>query len=97
MNLLPAALTIAVTDADGTYRNFRARKASLDCGAGSLEFKAGSPSCCRQFDQAVLSVCAAAGDTSLTLYNGTASLSASALHILCEAFCEEPDCKMARA
>lgn len=83
------AITIAVTSADGVRRDFLARTASIDFEAGTLEFKAGSPGYHRKFETAVLHVIEPGGGTSLTLHHGTASLSASALHILCEDF-QEP-------
>jgi len=85
---MPADLTIAITDTCGCRRNFQADRASLDCGAGCLELQAGSPCYCRKFDDAVVKIFDAAGETVLVLRNGTASLTAAALHILCEAFRE---------
>ena len=83
------ALTIAVTDACGLHRSFQADRASLDCGAGLLEFKTGCPTFCRKFDDAVLTIFHPTGDTLVSLHNCTASLAADALHILCEDFREE--------
>ena len=89
VKLLSAPLTIAVTDASGSHRRFQADRASLDCGVGLLEFKAGCPTFCRKFDEAVLTIFHPAGDTIVSLHNCTASLAADALHILCEDFREE--------
>lgn len=86
---MSAHLTIAVTDACGSRRNFQAAQASLDCGAGSLAFKAGSPTYSRKFDNALLTIFHPEGDTLVLLHNCTASLSADALHILCEDFQEK--------
>lgn len=88
VKIMSAVLTIAVTDASGSRRSFQAGRASLDCGAGSLEFQAGSPTYCRKFDDAVLRIFQPAGEAVLLLHNGTASLTAAALHILCEEFRE---------
>ena len=89
IKVMSATLIIAITDSSGSHRNFQADRASLDCGAGSLEFQAGSPTYCRKFDDAVLTIFHPAGDTMVSLHNCTASLSADALHILCEDFREE--------
>jgi hypothetical protein len=89
IKVMPAVLTIAITDTCGCRRNFQADRASLDCGAGCLELQAGSPCYCRKFDDAVVKIFDAAGETVFVLRNGTASLTATALHILCEAVREE--------
>ena len=89
IKVMPASLTIAITDASGSSRNFRANRASLDCGAGTFEFRAGCPTYCRKFDDAVLTIFQHSGDTTVSLHNCTASLSADALHILCENFRED--------
>ena len=86
---MTAVLAITITDTRGCSRNFQAGRATLDCGAGSLEFQAGCPSYCRKFDDAAVKIFDAAGETVLVLRNGTASLTAAALHILCETFREE--------
>ena len=87
---MSALLTIAITDTCGCRRTFKADRATLDCGSGSLEFQAGCPAYCRKFDDAVVKISDAAGETVLVLHNGTASLTASELHILCEAIRDEP-------
>jgi hypothetical protein len=86
---MPAVLTIAITDTCGCRRSFNAHRATLDCGAGSLDFQAGSPAYCRKFDDAVIRITSRDGDKVLRLHNGTASLSATALQILCEAVQDE--------
>lgn len=87
--IMPPVLTIAITDTCGCRRNFQAHRASLDCGAGCLDLQAGSPCYCRKFDDATVKIFDGAGETMLVLHNGTASLTATALHILCETFREE--------
>jgi len=89
IKVMPAALSIAITDTSGSRRNFQANRASLDCGAGSFEFRAGCPTYCRKFDDAVLTIFDPAGGTMVSLHNCTASLAADALHILCEEFREQ--------
>ena len=86
---MSATLNIAITDTCACRRNLQAERASLDCGAGCLEFQAGSPAYCRKFEDAVLRILNPAGETAFVLRNGTASLTATALHILCEEFREE--------
>lgn len=88
---MSSALTIALTDACGAHRRFQANRATLDCGAGLLDFKAGCPTFCRKFDNAVLRIFHPMGNTIVSLHNCTASLAADALHILCEDFREEAD------
>ena len=87
---MTAALTIALTDSRGSRRSFQANRATLDSGAGSLELQAGCPSYCRKFDDARLTILDPAGETAFVLHYGTASLTAAALHILCEEFRESP-------
>jgi hypothetical protein len=84
VKIMAAVLIIAVTDASGSQRRFEANRVSLDCGCGSLEFQAGCPTYCRKFDNAVMNISHTTGDTVLHLHNGTASLTAGALNILCE-------------
>ena len=81
-------LEISVMDSRGSCRNFRARSATLDCGAGAIDFHAGCPSYSRSFAECLLTVFDAAGKTELRLCNGTASLSPTTLHVLCESFHE---------
>lgn len=89
LKVMPAILTIAIADTCGCRRNFKADRAILDCGSGSLELRAGCPSYCRKFDDAVVKISDAGGETVLVLSNGTASLTASELHILCETIRDE--------
>ena len=86
---MPATLNIAITDTSGSRRNFQANRASLDCGAGTFEFRAGCPTYCRKFDDAMLTIFQPAGDAKVSLRNCTASFAANALHILCEDFREQ--------
>jgi len=88
VKIMSAVLTIAITDASGSQRRFEANRVSLDCGCGSLEFQAGCPTYCRKFDDAEMNIFHSAGETVLYLRNGTASLTAAALYILCEV-CED--------
>lgn len=89
VKVMSAAINIAITDTSGSRRHFQANRASLDCGAGTFEFRAGCPTYCRKFDNAVLRITDTSGDTAFVLHRGTASLTAAALHILCEEFRED--------
>ena len=86
---MPPVLVIDITDTCGSRRSFQAERANLDCGSGELNFQAGGAAFARKFDNGVLTVFHPAGDTVVSLHNCTASLSADALHILCEDFHEE--------
>ena len=81
-------LEINVTDSHGSCLSFRARSATLDCGAGVIDFHAGCSSYSRNFLECLLTLFDASEKTELCLCNGTASLSPTSLHILCESFHE---------
>ncbi len=89
MKPIATLLEINLTDAKGSARSYRAVSATLDCGAGAIDFHAGCSSYSRGFAECLLTIFNNSGKIELKLLAGTASLTPTVLHILCESFHEQ--------